>query len=181
MGLIHLISDGPEIARRRKLVPAGRLVEVWPDLGLADHFWVGDESKSLLDAGGAPIPSRLALPGERVPIFYGARLSDIASLPTEESVRARVLSGHGVAVAWITVNQFGERTVYEPSSPADPIFFLRRPRGETAHVWRLFRTRDEAVAYMAEHYGTDPEALDWARGLPVESYAQLTGGAPSPG
>jgi hypothetical protein len=34
---IHLIADGAEIARRRKLLRPGRLIEVWPDLARADH------------------------------------------------------------------------------------------------------------------------------------------------
>jgi hypothetical protein len=178
MSLIHLVTGGAEITRRRKLVPAGRLVEAWPDVGRADHFWVGSESKALLDAAtGEPLPAGLSLDGERVPVFYGARLRDIESLPTEESLRARVLSGHGIAVAWITLDVFGERTEHEPRSLADPIFFLRRPRGEVAHVWRLFRSRPEAITYMREHYGTDAEGPDWAERLRVHDYAELIGRA----
>ena len=83
-----------------------------------------------------------------------------------------------LAVAWITVNAFGERTEYEPQSPSDPIFFLRRPRGDTAHMWRLFRSRHDAIAYMREHFGRDPEALEWAEHLPVQDYEELIGGRP---
>jgi len=91
----------------------------------------------------------------------------------EESLQARALSARGVAVAWITLNQFGERTEYEPQSPTDPIFFLRRPRGGAAHIWRLFRTKPEAIAYMREYYGKDPEAREWAQSLPVETFEEL--------
>ena len=170
---IYLIAGGAEIAARRKLVPPGTLVEAWPDLGTTDQFWVSGESKALLDATGTPLEAKLSVDGTHVPVFYGARLRDIESLPSTGSLRARVLSGLGVAVAWITVNQFGERTVHEPQSLDDPIFFLRRPRGETAHIWRLFRTRQEAIAYMREQYGKDLEALAWAQGLPVEDYPEL--------
>lgn len=177
MAHIHLISDVAEVARRRKLVPAGRLAETWPDLGQAG-FWVGAESKALLDATGTPLDARLSLDGARVPIYYGPRLRDIESLPLEESLRARVLSARGIAVAWITVNQFGERTEYAPQSPEDPIFYLRRPRGATAHVWRLFRTKQEAIVYTREYFGKDPEALEWAQDLPADDYESLiTSGA----
>jgi hypothetical protein len=84
-----------------------------------------------------------------------------------------VLSAHGIAVAWITVDQFGDRTVYEPTGPADPIFFLRRPGGSAAHIWRLFRTRAEARLYMAEYYGRDSEGRDWADTLSVETFEDL--------
>jgi hypothetical protein len=97
----------------------------------------------------------------------------VESLPLEESVQARVLSAHGIAVAWISIDQFGERTVYEPTGPADPIFFLRRPSGTAAHIWRLFRNRREAHVYMAEYYGKDSEGRDWTEALPVNSFDEL--------
>ena len=172
MGRLYLLSDGPEIVRRRNLVPAGRVVEAWPDLHVPGDFWVGEESKALLDASGTPLDAELSLPDTSVPIYYGPRLRDLPSMPAEESVRARVLSAHGIAVAWITLDQFGERTGYQPQSPADPVFFLRRPRGRTAHLWRLFQTRLEAVVYMGEYYGKDPEARDWALALPAKDYEE---------
>lgn len=173
MGRIYVISDGQEIGRRRTLVPAGSLVEIWQDLYTAGDYWIGSDGKALLDATDTPLKPKLSLDGAFVPIYYGPRLCDLESLPPEESLRARVLSARGIAVAWITVNQFGERTVYEPQSPVDPIFFLRRPRGATAHIWRLFRTKQEAIAYMHEYYGKDPEAREWAQGLPVENFEEL--------
>ena len=181
MGRIHLIAGGAEIARRRRLVPPGHLVEAWQDLRIPDRFWLDDEAKALLDATGAPLPVELSLDADRVEIFYGGRLDHIESLPTEASLRTRVVSAAGMAVAWITVNAFGERTEYEPKSPADPIFFLRRPRGDTAHIWRLFRSRPDANAYMREHFGRDPEALEWAARLPVQDYEELLGGRPGAG
>ncbi|HEV8457390.1 MAG TPA: hypothetical protein VGR44_03760, partial [Methylomirabilota bacterium] len=111
--------------------------------------------------------------GGAVPIYYGPRLQNVESLPLEESLQSRVLSAHGIAVAWITIDQLGERTVYEPTGPADPIFFLRRPSGTAAHIWRLFRTRREAHAYMAEYFGKDSEGRDWSEGLPVETFDEL--------
>jgi hypothetical protein len=173
MGRTYLSADGPEIARRRKLVPAGNLVEAWPDLYVAGDFWLGSESKALLDATGTPLRARLSLDGGFVPIYYGPRLCDLESLPLEESLQARALSARGVAVAWITLDRFGERTVHRAESPLDPVFFLRRPRGGAAHQWRLFRTKQEAVTYMRESYGNDSEAQDWASGLSVESYDEL--------
>ncbi len=173
MAKLYLSGDGGEITRRRRLVPPGQLVEAWQDLYVAGDFWLGETSKALLDGVGAPLPVKLALDGGAVPIYYGPRLQDIESLPFEESLKSRVLSAHGIAVAWITVDQFGERTVYEPAGPADPIFFLRRPAGTAAHIWRLFRTRREAHAYMAEYYGKDSEGRDWTDSLPVDTFEGL--------
>jgi hypothetical protein len=173
---LFLLSDGGEIARRRKLVPRGRLVEAWPDLYAAGQFWMGETSKELLDEIGPSLPVTLSLDGASLPIYYGPRLQDMESLPLEESLQTRVLSAHGIAVVWITVDQFGARTVYEPTGPTDPIFFLRRPAASAAHIWRLFRNRAEAKVYMAEYYGRDSEGREWRRRCPPTASTSYCGG-----
>ena len=173
MSRVHLLTDATDVARRRKLAPPGRLLEAWPDLYTAGHAWVGEEARLLLETAGGSLSVALSLDAGAVPIYYGPRLQDVESLPLEDSLRARVLSAHGLAAAWITYDQFGARTVYEPTGPADPIFYLRRPGGAAAHIWRLFRTRPEARVYMAEYYGRDSEGRDWAEALPAETFEDL--------
>jgi len=144
------------------------VVEAWADQRGGGAFWVGEESKRLLDAGGeAPMPARLSVPDDAVPVFYGPRLCDVESLPREESLRARVLSMQGIAVAWITLDRFGGRVSYEPASPADPVFHLRRPGGGAGHVWRRFTTKREAIDFMREAYGAESEGSEWAAMLPA--------------
>jgi hypothetical protein len=174
MGRLYFLTNGQEMVRRRTKVGPGRVVEAWADQEVGGgSFWVGEDSKALLDAAGEPMTAALALPEERVSIYYGPKLCDLESLPREESLRARVLSAHGVAVAWVTLDRFGERTGYQAQSPTDPIFHLRRPGGGAGHVWRLFRTRAEAVVYLTEFYGNDTEAVEWARGLAVDDFDEL--------
>ena len=170
---LYLVEGKDEVLRRRALVPKGQVVEAWADHQLAGAFWVGEESKQLLDAGGDALPSALTLPDDSVPVFYGPQLCDVDSLPREESVRTRALASHGIAVAWITLNRFGERNTYEPASMDDPVFYLRRVGGGVSHVWRLFRSRAEAVTYLTESYGADSEAVAWAKALPVDSFDEL--------
>ncbi|MBI1736097.1 MAG: hypothetical protein HYR51_13055 [Candidatus Rokubacteria bacterium] len=176
MTRLYQLSGGDEIARRRRLLPPGQIAEAWPDLQQADHFWVGEETKALLDAVGAPMRPARALDAAPVRIYYGPRLVDVDSLPREESLQARVLSAGGIAVAWITIDRFGRPTPHDQGSPADPVFYLRRPRGERAHLWRLFRTRDEAIAFAAEG-ADDPEAVAWARALPAGTFEELLRGS----
>ena len=170
---LYLVEGKDEVLRRRALVPAGQVVEAWADHQVAGAFWLGEESKRLIDATGTPLPAALTLPDDSVPIFYGPRLCDVDSLPREESVRTRALSSRGIAVAWITLDRFGERTAYEPKSIDDPVFYLRRVGGGAAHVWRVFRSRAEAVTFLTEAYGADSEAVSWAKALPVESFEAL--------
>ena len=172
MTRIYQLSGADEIARRRRRVPAGQIVEAWPDLQEADHFWVGEETKALLDAADDPMPAVRAVDATRVPIYYGPRLVDVESLPPEPSLQARVVSSGGIAVAWITIDRFGRPTPHEHGSPADAVFYLRRPRAGRAHLWRLFRTRDEAIAFATEQ-DDDPEALAWAQALPAATFADL--------
>jgi hypothetical protein len=174
MSRLYFMAGGDEMVRRRSLVPKGSVVEAWADLVGGGTFWVGEESKRLLDAAGeAPMKPQLTLPAEAVPIFYGPHLCDIESLPREESLRARVLSVHAIAVAWITLDRFGERVTYEPKGPADPIFHLRRPGGGAAHVWRRFDTKADAITFMREIYGAESEASEWAETLPVTDFESL--------
>ena len=175
MSRLYFVHDGVEMVRRRSRVPTGAVVEAWADMAVgAGTFWVGEESKALLDAAGEqPMAAQIAVPAESIPIFYGPQLCDLESLPREESLRARVLSAHAVAVAWITLDRFGQRTTYEPTSPADPVFHLRRPGGGAGHLWRLFRTRREAIDWMRETYGADSEGAEWARALPAEDFDAL--------
>src|SRR5215470_2749105 len=171
MGRLYFMPDGDEMVRRRARVPKGSVVEAWADRAGGSSFWVGDDSRRLLDeAGESPMAISLSVPEDAVPVFYGPRLCDVESMPREESLRARVLSAHGIAAAWITLDRFGQRASYEPASPADPVFHLRRVGGGAGHLWRLFRTRQEAVVYMRESYGADSEGADWAGALAVTDF-----------
>ena len=173
MARLYLVADGGEIVRRRALVPAGRLVEAWPDLAAKGDFWMGEAAKALLDATGEALRAKLELVPAAVPVYYGPRLCDVDSLPAEESLQTRALSARGIAAVWMTMDRFGERTQYEPTSPADPVFYLRRPGGSVAHIWRLFHSRGEARVYMAEYFGNDPEAQQWAEGLAAATWEEM--------
>lgn len=175
MRVIHLVDAGAEIARRRAALPPGTLVEVWPDLIEPRSAWVEDETKRLLESVGSRISPKLSVDGDLVGIYYGPRLRDVESLPREDSLRARVLSAHGVAVAWVTLDERGERVTHDAETPEDPIFYLRRPRGSAAHLWQLFRTKAGARAFTEQHFPDDPEARQWAMDLRVDDFPSLIG------
>ena len=173
MSRFFLLRDPAEIARRRQTIAKGQIVETWPDRVEPGECWVGETSKRLLDGAGPPLRARLRLEGAQVPIYYGPRLCDLDSLPTEESLRGRVLAAHGIAALWLTLDAAGARVGHAPASPDDSVFFLRRPGGGRAHVWRLFRRRDEAGAYVRERHAADEEAAAWVAGLPAATWDEL--------
>jgi len=170
---LHLTTERDEIARRRPLVPKGRIVEAWVDHHDGNAVWIGDETKTLLDDTGGSLKTDLSLPADRVAVYYGPTLCDLESMPPEESLKGRVLSAHGIAVTWITLDRFGERASHQPQSPTDPVFHLRRVGGGAGHIWRLFQTRREAMVYMAESFGQDSEGAEWAQGLDVNDFDDL--------
>jgi len=170
---LYLTTAKDEIARRRASAEKGRIVEAWPDQADGSAVWIGEDTRALLESLGGPLAVELSLPAESVAVYYGPQLCDIESLPREESLKTRVLSGHGIAVAWITLDRFGQRASYEPASPVDPVFHLRRVGGGAGHLWRLFRARAEAVTYMNESYGRESEGAEWARALVVEDFTGL--------
>src|SRR5256885_17245484 len=97
MGRLYFMADGDEMVRRRARIPKGFVVEAWADRRGGSAFWVGEDSKRLLDeAGEAPMPPRLSLPDDGGPVFYGPPLRDVEALPREGAPRGRVvpIPGH---------------------------------------------------------------------------------------
>jgi hypothetical protein len=194
---LFLIADRSEIERRRKLLGAGEVVEVWEALHTPDVtwlgdpelrriayqrggaipspglFWVGESTKAALDRVGTPLPHVMAIPESSVPVYYGPSLRDTESLPSEESLKARVLSARGIAVVWATYDQGGARLDYQPADPLDPVFYLRRARTRAIHAWRLFRTRAEAARHAAEILREDEDARRWAESIPAADFDDL--------
>jgi hypothetical protein len=195
--LLFLLTDRSEIERRRKLIGPGEVVEVWEALHAPDvswlgdpelrrvayqrggaiptHglFWVGESAKAALDHVGTPLAHLLAVPEASVPVYYGPWLRDAESLPSEESLKARVLSARGIAVVWATYDRFGARLDYQPVDPLDPVFYLRRARTRVLHAWRMFRSRVEAVRYATETLEGDEDASRWAAHIPSDDFDDL--------
>jgi hypothetical protein len=194
---LFLVADRSEMDRRRRLLSPGDAVEIWEVLHTPDVtwlgdpelrriayqrggatptpglFWVGESTKAVLDRVDVPLPHLLAIPEASIPVYYGPWLRDTESLPGEESLKARVLSARGIAVAWATYDQAGARLEYQPADPLDPVFYLRRARTRTVHAWRLFRTRAEAVRYAAETLKSDDDAERWAKSIPSDDFDDL--------
>jgi hypothetical protein len=196
---IYLVAGREAIDRRKPTSAPGPPIEAWQDLYADEVFWLGDDrvrqaaysspvratppgaglywlgeaDKRRLEGAGAPLPFVLAIPEAAVPVYYGPRLADRDSLPAESSLRARTLSARGIAVVWATLDPAGRRNEYQPASPTDVTFYLRRPGSRVAHLWRLFRTRTEARAWIGEHLAADPDAARWAAALPAEDFSSL--------
>lgn len=197
MAHLYLVTDRPELDRRRRLASPSEVVEIWealyaPDVAWLGEpelrriayqredatrtpglFWIGEAAKAALERAAPPLSHLLAVPEASVPVYYGPWLRDTESLPSEETLKARVLSARGIAVAWATYDATGARTDHQPADPLDPVFFLRRPRGRTLHAWRLFHSRAEAVHHASEALEGDEDAARWAQAIPATDFDDL--------
>jgi hypothetical protein len=177
MSRIYRVDDGRAVRERQRALPKGTVAEVWPDVFDPRVFWIGEASKRLLEAAGLPLSASATIEASGIAVFLPDELQDRSSLPPEESLRTRVLAGHGIAVTWYATPQdTGGRPLPEPTSPEDAFFYLMRMGGRGNHVWRLFRTRDEAVQFMARFFPNDAKAQAWAAALPAARYAELLRG-----
>ena len=84
-----------------------------------------------------------------------------------------MLSGRGLAVAWVTRDRTSARLEYQPDDALNPVSYLRRARAKVVHAWRLFRTRTEAVRHAIETLQGDDEAEHWANAIPSEDFDDL--------
>jgi hypothetical protein len=174
MTRIYRIDDGRTVRERQRALPQGSVVDAWPDVFDPRTFWIGGTTKRMLEEAGSPLPASAVVEGSRIAVFLPDEPRDEASLPPEESLRVRVLSGHGIAVTWFGATAgAGKRPLPEPVSPEDAFFFLMRMGSRVNHAWRLFRTRDEATEFMRRHFPDDAKARTWAETLPATSYSEL--------
>ena len=173
MGLFGIALDDFKAARRRIQDRwPGRYFEIWPDVFEEGLYWVGGEAKALLDELKVPHEIRYAVDDEQVPIFYGGPpLGTPDVFPGAESVRARTLAGRGIGVA--LVEEGSGRPSLEPSGPEDAYFFLSRPRAGRYFIWRLFRSKEDARAFIRKHQVADADLDGWLTASPVERFADL--------
>src|SRR5262249_25350868 len=134
----------------------------------------GEESRRALDAAGAgPIAPLLAGGDTGVTPYYRPRPARVGSPPSEEALPAPVPSPHGIPGGPVPDGQSRAPARHHAAPPTRPVLRLRRAGPRVAHRWRLFRTRREALVYMAEYYGKDAEARQWAEALPVADFEEL--------
>lgn len=177
MSRIYRIDDGRAVRERQHALPRGAVVEAWLDVFQPGVFWVSETTKRLLDGLGPPLAAGASVDRGRISLFFPDAVRDAASLPSEDSLRVRVVAGHGIAATWYgTTSQVGGRPLPEPTSAEDAFFYLMKMGGTANHAWRLFRTRDEAVEFMLRHFPDDAKAKTWAEALPVARYSELLSG-----
>ncbi len=174
MSRVFRIDDRLAVRKRQSELPAGIVVQVWPDVFDPRASWISEETRRLLERENAPLPVGAIAEAASVSLFLPGEVRDDSTLPSSDSLAVRVLAGHGIAATWYsTPARPGGRPAVEPASPEDPFFTMMRMGSQVNHMWRLFRTRDDAVRFMQKHFATDRAAQEWAARLGVASFQEL--------
>ena len=179
MSLISRITLGQglsldELRHALRRVLKERYVEIWSDVFDPGVFWVADDARQALEEVGIAFTTLAYVQSNRIPVYYPLHLHpDTESLPSEDSVRARVLAGHGIGAVLFFIGDGKQMPPEEPVGLKDPLFYLSKPGAGYYYLWKLFRSKEEAEQYGAERLKDEAEAQRWAVSIPVMAYDEL--------
>lgn len=151
-----------------------RQIEIWSDVFDPGILWVADEARQALEELGIAFTVLAQIPSDSVPVYYAPHLHpDPESLPGEDSVKARVLAGHGIGAVLVFIGDGKQAPPEEPTGLKDALFYLSKPGAGYYYLWRLFRSKEDAEHYAAHALKDDGDAQRWAASIPVMAYAEL--------
>lgn len=163
-----------DLWRQLRQALKGRYVEIWSDVFEEGIYWVADEAKRALEEVNIPFKVPSQIPADLVKVYHARHLlPDPASLPDEDSVKARVLAGHGIGAVLFFIGDGKQMPPEEPTDPKDALFYLSRPGAKYYYLWRLFRSREDAETYAVQRLKADEDAKAWAISIPVLTYREL--------
>lgn len=163
-----------ELRHTLRRVLEGRYVEIWSDVFDPGIFWVAEEARQALEEVGIAFAVLAEIPSDRIRVYHARHLHpDPESLPTEESIRARVLAGHGIGAVLVFIGDGTQVPPEEPAGLTDALFYLSKPGAGYYYLWRLFRSKEEAEQYVARMLRDDEDAKRWTASIPVTAYGDL--------
>jgi hypothetical protein len=138
--------------------------------GTDDVFVATAETREALDRSDVPYNPLAEEETTSVAVFHSS-LSREELGDYEDAIKALALSYRAIAMACVGVN--GETDLgFDLSDDTSLYTYFTAPAGHT-FIWRLFRTRDEAVDFMSRLTLGDRTAVAWAKGIPLASSAEL--------
>ncbi len=88
----------------------------------------------------------------------------------EDGLRALALAYRAIGMVCVGVN--GAAVLDLGAGGVRNYTYFTAPAGHT-FLWRLVRSRDEAREFVEAQWGEDATAMEWARGLPLDSAQEL--------
>ena len=149
-------------------------VEIWVDVFDPAIHWAAEVARAVLDEVGIGYRVTGEVNAEAIPVFFPAGLETPPEiLPDGDSLRARILAGHGIAAALVSVASSANPPREEPTTPEDSLFYLSKPGGGRYCIWRLFRSKEDAVYHMQRSFPDDPGGAEWIEQVRGGDYTSL--------
>ena len=140
--------------------------------GTEDVFVTTAETREAMDRHDVPYNVLAEEDATRIAVYH-SNLSREELGDYEEPIKALALAYRAVAVACVGIN--GETDLgFDLSDGTDLYTYFTAPAGHT-FIWRVFRSRDEAVDFLTKLTLGDRGAVTWAKGIPLASSDELVG------
>lgn len=137
--------------------------------GTDDVFVTTADTREAMERHDVPFNVLAEEDGTRISLHH-TPLSREELADHEDGVRALALAYRAIALACVGVN--GAATLDLEDGGAAHYSYFTVPAGHT-FLWRILRSRDEAIAFVEKQWGEDASAMEWAQTLPLASAEEL--------
>jgi len=138
--------------------------------GTEDVFVTTQATKEAMDRHDVPHTVLAEEEAARIGVFHTAQSRE-ELLDHDDSLKALALAYRAVALTCVGRNGDKDLGFDLTTSPKKYTYFTA-PAGHT-YIWRLFDSRDEALEFVSKLTVNEPEAMEWAEGIPLETAAEL--------
>jgi len=138
--------------------------------GTEDVFVTTSETKDAMDRHDIAYNLLAEEDGAKIAVHHSP-LSREELGDFEDAIKALALAYRAIALACVGVN--GESNLgFDLSNGAKNYTYFTAPAGHT-FIWRLFRDREDAVAFLSKLTGNEKKAMEWAESIPLASSKDL--------
>ncbi|HXO22302.1 MAG TPA: hypothetical protein VOA87_20475 [Thermoanaerobaculia bacterium] len=138
--------------------------------GSEDVFVTTSETKDAMDRNDIPYNLLAEEDGAKIALYHSP-LSREELADYEDAIKALALACRAIALACVGVN--GETNLgFDLSNGSKHYTYFTAPAGHT-FIWRLFRDREEAVAFLSKLTMGEKKAVEWAESIPLGSAKEL--------
>lgn len=136
-------------------------------LGTDDVFVTTSETKEAMERHDVPYNCLAEEDGIRVGIHH-TELSREELGDYEDALKSLALAYRAIGLLCVGVN--GDKLDF--SDGVENYCYFTAPAGHT-FMWRYFANREDAVSFVETRLEGDPDALDWANTLPLDTSEEL--------
>lgn len=138
--------------------------------GTDDVFVTTGETKEAMDRSDVPYNLLAEEDGTRISLLHSP-LSQEELAEYEDALKALALACRSIGLACVGINGEGNLG-FDLSEGSKNFTYFTAPAGHT-FIWRMFHEKDEARDFLDKLTISDPKAIEWAEGLPLQTAGEL--------